>query len=234
MIPLGPRINLFGAPAFYKSITESTMEDLALLALENYPSGTLVMAGFQSAGKGQMGRKWEGESGLNLAFSFLLRERFALPPSLLWGLAVSQYLDTLGVNSQIKWPNDVLVKGEKISGILVHRRGDVTITGIGLNVKQREFPLDLRRPATSLWLQGITLEPLEILEGLLKEIQYVMNLSEPRRFVQDRLWCLGEPISLSVTEGVTVVGILKGLGDQGQALLETIDGPREVFSGETP
>ena len=122
-------------------------------------------AGYQTAGRGRLDHKWLSPEGVNLMMSVVLSveglapEQVATLP-LVAGLAVVKAMTTLYVWSQdlrrktedvkLKWPNDVLVNGKKIAGILCERNGDNVIVGIGVNVRQRVWPNELNGRATSL------------------------------------------------------------------------------------
>jgi BirA family biotin operon repressor/biotin-[acetyl-CoA-carboxylase] ligase len=142
---------------------DSTQAVLARLAAEGATEGTVVTARHQTAGRGRRGRHWWDEHGQSLLMSVLLRPpvptAHAPQLSLVAGLAVAEALATAaGVTARIRWPNDVLVGGKKICGVLPEavsradgRVGHVLL-GIGINVDQSEFPDDLRDQATSLRL----------------------------------------------------------------------------------
>jgi BirA family biotin operon repressor/biotin-[acetyl-CoA-carboxylase] ligase len=142
---------------------DSTQAVLARLAAEGAAEGTVVTAWHQTAGRGRRGRRWWDVPGQSLMMSVLLD-----PPvpagrapelSLVAGLAVADALEVAaGVTARIRWPNDVLIDGRKISGVLPEAvaRGDGRLAhvllGIGINVDQDGFPDDLRDAATSLKL----------------------------------------------------------------------------------
>ncbi len=145
-----------------KDETESTNVD----ALSG-SHGDVYTADFQTAGRGRLDHRWLSPPGTNLMMSAVLDvsgiapERVATFP-LVVGLAVAKALERLGLRRRIvpwlggrvalKWPNDVLVDGRKIAGILCERHGDCVIAGIGVNVRQREFPAEIADRATSLLL----------------------------------------------------------------------------------
>ena len=160
-----------GHPLIYKKETGSTNDDLQELSAQNYPEGTLIVTGAQTAGKGRRGRSWSSPGDVNVYMSLLLRP--VLPPqtapmcTLVMALAVYQAVrDLIGDNGElsagIKWPNDLVIskKGEdyrKIVGILTEMRleemeiRDVVI-GVGLNINQTQFPEELQGTAGSLKL----------------------------------------------------------------------------------
>ena len=121
--------------------------------LDNF---TFVVASYQSKGKGRNDRVWESVKGLNLMFSFLIKDPKLLNEStalsLMAAVEVSKLLESYKLNNvSIKWPNDVLANDKKICGILLEGQlPNYLVIGVGLNVNQNEFPSNLRRPATSI------------------------------------------------------------------------------------
>ena len=143
-------------------VVDSTQSMLARLARAGAPDGTVVTARHQTGGRGRRGRAWWDAPGESLLLSVLLRP--AVPAghvsqlSLVAALAVTDALAAAGVMGRIRWPNDVLVGGSKISGILpdavcgTDGRVEHAIVGIGINLGQRSFPPELAGQATSLRL----------------------------------------------------------------------------------
>ena len=125
---------------------------------EGAAGGTLVLAERQVAGRGRRGAAWFCGEGTGLAFSVLVRPDFekALWPrlSLVAGMAVARSIEKAGLAPEIKWPNDVLIAGRKVCGILVEAEGDFVVVGIGLNVEAMEMPKELSGIATSLAAEG--------------------------------------------------------------------------------
>lgn len=153
-----------------------------LRSLVDAPEWTCVTAERQTAGRGRQNRQWYSESGVGLYLSVLLRPSERLSPlsliSLVAAIAVAETLIKLDVTGiDIKWPNDLLVGGRKISGILVESTGLVTdglprvIVGIGVNLNQRSFPPDLEDRATSLFNQlGSETRPETFRDQLLERL----------------------------------------------------------------
>ena len=172
--------------------TASTNDDARQSASRGAPSGTVFFAEQQTAGRGRSGNVWFSPPGENLYFSVVLRPRVepaALPPlALLLGLVVASVVDeALGSSSTfagIKWPNDVLVEGKKISGLLLETsfRGgkmDAVVAGIGLNVHTVSFPETLGATATSLRILGArSLDRSLLAARLLVGIHSVMGAFE--------------------------------------------------------
>jgi BirA family biotin operon repressor/biotin-[acetyl-CoA-carboxylase] ligase len=144
---------LLGTPYLYAEQTGSTQN---ILRDGHHPHGAVAAAEHQTAGRGRSGRVWEDEPSRALLFSVLLQPPAAAPLpqlSLVAGLAVAAAVEvTAGVETRLKWPNDVLVDGCKVAGILLEAAGAEVVCGIGINVNQArgELPPETRTPATSL------------------------------------------------------------------------------------
>jgi BirA family biotin operon repressor/biotin-[acetyl-CoA-carboxylase] ligase len=146
----------FGRPHRHFRSTDSTNERARELALAGAPSGTVVTAARQTAGRGRRGRAWSTPEGKALLLSAVLRplraEHALLPLAV--PVAVCEAIEAVAsVACRIKWPNDIWVDERKVSGILIEARPpDWAVIGIGVNVaiEPHEFPADLRWPATSL------------------------------------------------------------------------------------
>ena len=153
----------FGHPRRHYRRTDSTNQRARELAEGGAPSGTVVTAHEQTAGRGRWGRSWTAPAGKALLYSGVLRpldERHALLP-LAVPLAVSDAVEALGpAHCQVKWPNDVWIEERKVAGVLIEARPPRwAVIGVGLNVSiaDEEFPPDLRWPATSV-AHGATVE----------------------------------------------------------------------------
>jgi BirA family biotin operon repressor/biotin-[acetyl-CoA-carboxylase] ligase len=163
----------------------STNDRVRELAGEGAAAFTTVMAETQTAGRGRGGKHWESPAGMGLWMSFLLRPEGKGTPSLtpiLVGLATARAIEVScrGLRPRIKWPNDVLVDGLKVGGILCEGVGpDAVVVGVGLNINQRpeDFPSDLRDHATSLEARGCSgVSRAELAGGVLGQTR---NLVDP-------------------------------------------------------
>ncbi|HEY3820204.1 MAG TPA: biotin--[acetyl-CoA-carboxylase] ligase [Polyangiaceae bacterium] len=152
-----------GVPMHLLASTTSTNDEAKHAAKDGAPSGSTWVAEEQTAGRGRQGRVWESPRGENLLFSVLVRVTCPpsrLPPiALAAGLAVRDALALAAPEAapRIKWPNDVLIDGKKIAGVLVEAitagsRVQAVVIGVGINVHARDFPEELRERATSLAL----------------------------------------------------------------------------------
>ena len=121
---------------------------------------TFATADYQSHGKGRNDRVWQSNSGENLMFSFLIKNKELINKaesfSILTAVEIASLIEKYDIdNVSIKWPNDILIGDKKVCGILLEGQiPDYLVVGVGLNVNQKEFPNDLRRPATSLSLEA--------------------------------------------------------------------------------
>jgi BirA family biotin operon repressor/biotin-[acetyl-CoA-carboxylase] ligase len=157
-----------GRPRLHLRATTSTNDRARELAQAGAPHGTLVTAGEQSAGRGRQGRTWSAPAGSALLMSLVLRDAPALLP-LAAGVAVAEIA---GPGARLKWPNDVLVDGRKVAGILAEGRPHEgwAVLGIGLNVAVRieDLPPELHGTAGTLGLAPADVEPTlgRLLEAL--------------------------------------------------------------------
>ncbi len=143
----------FGKPYVYEERCDST-QTLLDPALEE---GALAACDEQTHGRGRLGRRWVAPAGTAVLCSLLLRpppERRAAELSLVGGVATALTVErALGLSSQIKWPNDVMVNRRKVAGVLAEARGDAVVLGVGLNVNQRrpDLPPETTVPPASLF-----------------------------------------------------------------------------------
>nr|WP_319487920.1 biotin--[acetyl-CoA-carboxylase] ligase [uncultured Caproiciproducens sp.] len=169
----------------YGSI-DSTNEEAKRQALADAPDGSLFIAEQQVGGKGRLGRVFSSPSGMGLWFSVLLRSS-QLPLqvtniTLLAGLAVCRAIRSLtNVPALIKWPNDVVIDGKKVCGILTEMAAEIdrieyVIVGIGVNVNTESFPSDLSVKATSLRIEcDHPILRVPLLQEILREFEKILN-----------------------------------------------------------
>lgn len=226
--------------------TTSTNADLVAAARDGAPEGMIHTTDQQSAGRGRLDRHWEAPAGSGIAVSVLLRPDQIPPARWVWlpilvGLAVDATINSFGVESTLKWPNDVLVENRKIAGILVERietsDGAAAVIGIGLNVTLRsdELPVDT---ATSLALEGASeTDRTIVLRSLLRNLEslYVAWLAsggDPTAGIRDsyirRCSTLGKSVRVELPDGTTLVGIADGLDESGRLLV----GDQAVSAGD--
>jgi BirA family transcriptional regulator, biotin operon repressor / biotin---[acetyl-CoA-carboxylase] ligase len=165
----------FGHPYRHVASTPSTQ----LLLPPEAPEGALVAADEQTAGRGRLGRRWLAPPGTSLLCSLQLRPTVAserLPE--LTGVASRACADAIaaltGLEPELKFPNDVLVGGRKVAGILAEAREERVVLGIGVNVNvpAEELPQEVDRPATSLLVEtGREVDRAELLAELLEQLE---------------------------------------------------------------
>lgn len=154
-----------GLPLSIVSETESTNDDAKVAARNGIETGAAFIADSQTKGRGRRGQPWHSPKGASLYVSFVLRPpllaRDTPPLALAAGLAVVDAVmpSIQGDRLRVKWPNDVLLDGKKLAGILIEtsiagERASSVIVGIGLNVHTREFPSEISKVATSLVMGG--------------------------------------------------------------------------------
>ncbi|MGK3964727.1 biotin--[acetyl-CoA-carboxylase] ligase [Sorangium sp. So ce118] len=247
-----------GTPLAVAAETASTNDDARSAAAAGAPHGAAFLADAQTQGRGRGGRSWHSPPGENLYLSVVLRPGLpassVAPIALVMGLAVASVVERRLASAarrgapgegsaaevRLKWPNDVLVGGRKLAGILVEAqlRGDAVssvIVGVGLNVHASTFPPELAARATSLALLGIDDVPRELLAAeLLQALGDAAARFEAGRlapFAEDlaRLdWLRGRRVDVA---GVT--GVAAGIDPEGHLLIHGADGVlRAVAAGE--
>ena len=203
-----------GTPRLHHRVTDSTSDLARALAGAGAPHGTLVTAGEQRAGRGRQGRTWSAPPGRALLMSLVLREWPALLPI----AAAVAVTDVAGASAAIKWPNDVLLDGRKLAGILAEGRPQEgwAVLGIGINVAVRadDLPPDLQGRAASLGLEPAAVEPT--LEALLRALE--RRLAQPDAALladyRARDALLGERVRWARGDGVAC-----GIDDAGRLLV---------------
>lgn len=244
----------FGRPLRAYDVVSSTNDLAREWASRGATSGSLVYAEKQTAGRGRLKRNWRSTYGKNLTFSLIIEH--TIPPERMGlaviGAAVSirKTLDKLyDLKAQIKWPNDVLVEGCKISGILfeaehtgVNHPGQRRriIAGIGLNVNQQDFPGDFRTVPTSVSRAlGRTVSREQLLGELLLTLEEELgdtqrlNDSELHLRYQQHLKGIGSPVSFRLHDGADrIEGIAAGIDHHGALEIMTDEGMKTFAAGE--
>jgi BirA family transcriptional regulator, biotin operon repressor / biotin---[acetyl-CoA-carboxylase] ligase len=223
----GARPPALGSPRLHLRRTDSTNARARELAARGVPHGALVTAGEQTSGRGRQGRTWIAPPGRALLGSLVLREPPPLLP-LIAGIAVAA---AVGPGALLKWPNDILLDGRKVAGILVESRPQErwAVLGIGLNVALRksDFPPELRGRAGSMELGPAAIEPT--LTAVLQELERWIA-APPQQVidaVRDRDALRGRSVRWADGEGRA-----DGIDDDGRLLVLTRNGPRSLDAGE--
>ena len=194
-------------------------------ALPEALHGSVFLTSFQTGGRGRgRSRSWYSDRGRNLLLTLVIDpEKIAHPPVRVPLICALALLDMLhagyGIEGLLKWPNDVLVDGKKISGILCEYREGRILAGIGINVGQTEFPPELEKMSTSMAKEGINdVPPADILVLLLESLNQRLNNPEWKKDAEARLY--GRYQVLKILEGgtenpVTKEIIIDGLDENG-------------------
>lgn len=205
-----------GTPRLHHRVTDSTSERAKALAPQA-PHGLLVTATEQTAGHGRQGRSWSAPAGEGLLMSLVLHDW----PELLPLAAAVAVAETAGPGTQIKWPNDILVDGRKVAGILVEGRPQEgwAVLGIGVNVAVRCFPDELRDIAGSLGGTPADVEPFlaQLLDALATGLAAPAEQTIAAWRERDALH--GRAITWNGGEGVAA-----GVDEQGRLVVERPDG----------
>jgi BirA family biotin operon repressor/biotin-[acetyl-CoA-carboxylase] ligase len=235
------RGNLFGKRVYHFFKTESTNRVALALGHGGEPEGALVLAEEQTAGRGRAGRSWHSERATGIYVTVLLRPKLAPVQAplltMMAGLSAHAAVEaTTGLPVDLKWPNDLLVRGKKLGGILTEMHAEpgqvrFVIVGIGLNVNQERFSGELANVATSLRLEtGKTQSRMELLVRLLREFESDYNCllregvaSVVKRFEVVSSYASGKRVR--VTNGTeSYLGTTAGLGPEGLLQVERDDG----------
>lgn len=213
---------MIGAPHVHHRVVDSTNERAKALAAAGAPHGTLVTAGEQTAGRGRQGRSWLAEAGTAVLMSVVLRP----PPEALPLAAAVAVAEAVPAEAAIKWPNDVLVDGRKLAGILVEGRPQEgwVVLGIGLNVGG--FPAELGEIAAAL-PAGVARD--DVLATLIASLDVWLAAPLPEVLAgwRSRDALLGERISW---DGGT--GVAAGIDEDGSLLVDTDAGQVSLIAGE--
>lgn len=221
-------MSALGRPRVHYRLTDSTNARARELARRGVPHGAVVTAAEQTAGRGRQGRTWTAASGRALLCSVVIRD----PPRLLPLAAGVAVAEVAGGQARIKWPNDILVHGRKVAGILVEGRPQEgwAVVGVGLNVAIRapeDFPAELRESAGTL---GLAPEAIEgTLDALLDRLEAWIGAPEPGLLeaVRARDALLGCPVRWAGGSGVAA-----GIDDEGRLVVEAESGVVRLDAGE--
>lgn len=238
-------------PILHFQSTDNTNHQAKMLAYEGAPEGALVIAEEQSQGRGRRGRIWFSPAGQGLYATVLLRP--PLPPSeapkltLLTAVATAEALEReTGLPIRIKWPNDILVNGCKLAGILAEigtemDTVDFAVIGLGLNVNipQASFPSDLRTPATSLFIEtGRPFSRVRLLQSWLEALEETYTLFRRGNFadILSRWKILADIVGSRIAvdlPGRRYSGEVQEVDENGVLILREPGGTlQRIFSGD--
>jgi BirA family biotin operon repressor/biotin-[acetyl-CoA-carboxylase] ligase len=227
---------------------DSTNSRLMALAETGAPSGSVLVAERQTAGRGRRGRSWYSTPGDSLTFSLLWRfpnGTMLDGLSLAVGVALARSLESLGIRGvTLKWPNDVLLDGRKLAGVLIELapgpRPEAAVIGVGLNQRvPQELPEELSATVAALHDAGRELpSPNVLLARLLRALHEQLADFTRRGFSGARAAWLAhhayadQPVRLLADFAAPLEGICRGVDDDGALLLETAVGLQRIISGD--
>ncbi len=246
----GLKTKIFGREIFSYRSLKSTNDLAYRLAEEKVPEGTLILAEKQTAGKGRIGRRWYSPPEKGIWMSLILRPD--IPPakapglSLCTSLALAQTIkEKTGLEAKLKWPNDCLIAGKKIAGILLELSAELdrvnfVIIGVGINVNQsqKDFPRNLRGKATSIYLEsGEKLLRVELLRSFLKNLEKIyvnfktFGLKYYHAEIKRYSTLLGKKVRLLYGKE-KLKGKVVDIDENGSLILETRKGKKIITAGE--
>ena len=228
----------------------STNSIAKFLANHDAEEGTILISEIQTNARGRLGKKWEAPDG-GVWMSMILRPQ--VPPAriglitLATGVAIAKAIRSLGVDAKIKWPNDVLIHGNKISGVLTEVNAtfneiDWVVVGIGIdsNLKLEDFSEDIRIGTTTLTEElPSKVDENELIAIFLNEFEKVQQLykdGEIETILKD--WrdlsdTIGKYVNITQTGGKITQGYVIGINNEGSLIIERQDGTLEkIISGE--
>lgn len=215
------------------------------LAKSKPSEGTVIVARYQTGGRGQFGKSWESEPGRNITFSIVLypvflraRQAHSLNQAVCLGL--KDFVESLNIEVQIKWPNDIYHYDKKLAGILIENglmgeKLDYSIIGIGMNVNQTKFSPELPNPVSLKMIAGKEFELEKLINDVcgFVETRYRQlkkgQWKEIKKDFEKALYGLGQRRMFEMNDEL-LEGIISGLDDEGQLIL-TINGNPRAFSG---
>lgn len=251
MIPFPGHLDVPGVAGvlFYAEL--SSTNDLALEWADNGAAdGSLVLADLQTAGRGRAERRWVTRPGTALAMSLILRPKAVEMAhvarfSALAALGLVDTLEKMGLTAEIKWPNDVLLSGRKVAGVLVEtvwRGNDLTalVVGMGVNVTADSVPpaAELRYPATAVEVEmGEEVDRWSLLAGILQGIFTYRAILPTEAFMtawNEKLAFKGQQVAFRFPDGMVQPAEVECVQPDGRLALQLADEPepRLVAAGE--
>lgn len=242
--------NWAGKVVFYRRETTSTNEDAKLLAEDGRGQGALIVAENQTAGKGRKGRSWYTDGRNSVAFSLILRPDFDIQKvkmiPMVMSIAIADVLTKLtDLDVKIKWPNDIIIEGKKVCGILTEMgtkddKIDHVIVGVGINLNQKMMPEDIADKATSLFIEkGERYSRADVIVAIMEFFEYYYDIFVSSGDISDMV-AVYEGYLINKDKEVVVhdpagdyKGTATGINDYGELIIQRDDGKYiRVSSGE--
>lgn len=243
------KAKVFGKNIYYFNELDSTNNEARKLGDANADEGAVVVCDMQTGGRGRLGRPWVSPPKGGIWLSILLKP-FISPNqapkiTLVAGLSVCKAINAVcHVKTQIKWPNDIMLNGKKLCGILTEMSAEIdkvnyVVTGIGINVNIESFPEEIRNVATSLAIEmGKTFKRKEIIKEILFEFEknyfkYIAEGSFEEFAGQYKKYCLTLGKKVKVSGRESFFGTAFDISPDGELWVRKENGEEVlVFSGE--
>lgn len=243
------KTKIIGRTVIYKEEVDSTSTEAKRQAEQGACHGLLVTADTQNAGKGRRGRSWSSPKGSGIWMSFVLKPEISCAHAsmltLVAALSVTAAIrEVTGLEAMIKWPNDIVVHGKKVCGILTEMKSEAdgiryVIVGIGINANVKEFPKELTETAGSLLMEGnktvdrclMICRVLEFYEAYYESYLKTEDLSNLMK--EYNLFLVNYEKTVKILEGSEEkIGIAKGIDKMGALLVEISGEIIPIVSGE--
>lgn len=234
----------------YFEKTDSTNERIRNFAEAGRKEGLLAVAEEQTGGKGRRGKSWSSPAGTGIWMSMLLRPQMepykASMITIVTALAMNKAIENVsGMESKIKWPNDIVINGKKVCGILTEMSAELEsiryiIVGMGINVNTEAFPADIRDRATSIFLEsGKKIDRAALIAEFCRQFEQCYEKfieTEDLKFLKEEyeshLINIGKEVKI-IKNNQEKVRKAIGINEQGELIVQKSDGTKEVvFSGE--
>jgi|TARA_B100001971_G_scaffold214057_1_gene249527 BirA family biotin operon repressor/biotin-[acetyl-CoA-carboxylase] ligase len=245
------KVNVIGGEIIVLGQTTSTNDEIEKAAMNGRKEGLVVFAESQTRGRGRMGRRWSSPAGKGLWFSLLLRPNFAPVECTKLTVATATALVRAirvrtNIFPEIKWPNDIMIRGKKIAGILTEVSAELDrvrymIVGVGVNVNQTasEFPSEIQSQSTSLKLnKGKNISRTDLAVEILRQLDRDYSRIAHGKFSSvadewaDNCGTLGKQVKIGVGKR-QIIGRAEALDETGGLLLRTEHGRVErITSGD--
>lgn len=239
-----------GSNVVYYDEIDSTNNRAKEAGNSGMANGTLFVADMQVAGKGRRGRVWQSPSGSSIYMTILLYPKIsplkAPQLTLVMAIAVAEGIQAVtGLDTKIKWPNDIVVNGKKICGILTEMSTEIdyinhVVIGVGINVNQESFPEDIRKTATSLKIElGQKVKRSELIAAVMKSFEKnyeifvkTEDLSGLQELYNSMLVNLNRDVKV-LEPGNEYEAHALGINRTGELIVRTPDGEeKEIYAGE--
>ena len=252
-ITSGLKTTIFGKQVYYFDSIDSTQTQAMKIASDEVNNGTVIIAEKQTSGKGRLGRKWISPKG-GIWLSIILHPKFDISVITLFpiasALALSNAIEkTLNIKSELKWPNDITIKGKKVAGMLVDaslesNKIENLILGVGINfnVDVKQIEKILRDTpnfygVTSLSEQNKTVKPILLVQSFLMELEQIYNLlnaGDTKKIIRDwtkKSSTIGQNIELHTDDG-KITGKAIKIDDDGALVISENKKNRRITSGD--